>query len=133
MKVCTKCKSVKSDDSFYFDSARRRLHSWCKACQVKASSKYLKENREKYAGKYIESAKLKPDYKENRKKNNEKYYSSENGKNCYLKNNRKYYSSEKGKLSILRKRLAKAKKESTKQKIIEQINIINTQINNNNL
>lgn len=90
MKKCTKCKTEKSLENFYFDKKKKKHYSMCKICYLEN----YKETRKRYRKKYYHNNKeeLIKSVKKWREENRKKFRDADNKrwKTLNFKNNVKY-------------------------------------------
>lgn len=104
MKICTKCKVEKNDDSYYKRKGTKSLSSWCKSCYTsyyKENNQYyinyrlknkekIKQSNKKYALANVEKIK---EYRGEKYKNNKEYFSKKNKQ--YLEKNKQIVKTQK--------------------------------------
>lgn len=122
MNVCTKCKEKKEDSEFPKDKNKKSgLSSWCKECKKEPIRLHHCELR------------TTEEYKAYISEYNKDYKKSEHGKKVINEYNKKYYNTEKGQLNSLRKRIKQTKKDSTKQRLQEQLKQLENEITRINI
>ena len=138
-KQCTKCNKTKDISEFRINTKYKDGYTtYCNSCLNEYASKYRNNNkiyfkkyRKENRSKLIE--KNKKWKEENNWKNNpetwKKYYKKNKEKLIKIKT--EYFKTDNGKLVILKYKLKRAKKEKTKQKLLQQITELQKKINNN--
>jgi hypothetical protein len=131
-RICTKCKIPKPTDCFRLRHRSKAdgsfgLESICKDCKNEISKKYnhetkywLTEKNKKYQKEYQKTEK----FKRLRNQHQLKWLHTEGGKIIQNRSLKKYYATTKGQIKALKSQLKSAKKETTKQRLTEQLNIL---------
>ncbi len=119
MKVCTKCKIEKEDSSFSIDKKRMKLRSWCNKCVYEKVREWNIKNREKIT-EYQANYRKTYNYAQYRKQ----YYQNPDIADARTAYYKSYWQTPKGQIIELKKRLRNAKKESTREKLQQKINLL---------